>query len=81
MVWNALIISSLSSVFYFCSVKGLMVWLPLTIGLFFVSRLLYQTLVYYTGAIPSEYYSILKRPQYKSYQEKTNMFFPGPPKR
>ena len=50
----------------------------LGLGLLFISRLMYTTLVYYTGAIPSEYYSLQKRPGYKSYQESTNIFFPGP---
>jgi len=80
MVWNALIISSISSVIYFYQKEELVIWIGLTAGLLMVSRLLYQTLVYYTGAIPAEYYSLQKRPQYKEYQLKTNMFFPGPPK-
>jgi steroid 5-alpha reductase family enzyme len=42
---------------------------------------MYTTLVYYTGAIPSEYYSLKKRPDYKKYQGTTNMFFPGKPKK
>ena len=79
MVWNALIISSLSSVLYFYQKEHLLVWIGLLIGLIFISRLLYLTLVYYTGAIPSEYYSMQKRPGYKEYRERTNMFFPGKP--
>jgi steroid 5-alpha reductase family enzyme len=30
--------------------------------------------------VPSEYYSVRKRPEYASYQAQTNMFFPGPTK-
>jgi steroid 5-alpha reductase family enzyme len=41
---------------------------------------MYNTLLYYTGAIPSEYYSVQKRPDYKEYQEQTAMFFPSLPK-
>ena len=52
----------------------------LTLGLLFVSRLMYQTLVHYTGARPSEYYSLQKRPAYAEYQRRTNRFFPGPSK-
>jgi len=33
--------------------------------------------VYHTGAVPAEYYSVQKRPEYKSYQQTTNIFFPG----
>jgi steroid 5-alpha reductase family enzyme len=44
------------------------------------SVMLYITLVYLTGAIPAEYYSVKKRPGYKAYQEQTNRFFPWFPK-
>ena len=53
-------------------------WLLLGAGLVFVSRVMYSTLVYYTGAVPSEYYSVRKRPEYEAYQQETNRFFPGP---
>jgi steroid 5-alpha reductase family enzyme len=39
---------------------------------------MYSTLVYVTGAVPSEYFSAQKRPGYKDYQQTTNRFFPGP---
>ena len=55
-------------------------WLLLGAGLIFVSRMMYLTLVYATGAIPAEHYSAQKRPEYKEYQKTTNRFFPGPPK-
>jgi len=38
---------------------------------------MYSTLVYYTGAVPSEYYSKIRRPEYSEIQKNTNMFFPG----
>ena len=47
---------------------------------FIASRMMYKTLVYTTGAIPSEYFSLQKRPDYKEYQKTTNRFFPGPNK-
>ena len=80
MVWNALILSSFSSLMYFYSRENLLIWLGLLAALLFISRIMYQTLVYYTGAVPSEYYSLKKRPGYRDYQKKTNMFFPGRPK-
>jgi len=43
--------------------------------------MMYTTLVYYTGAVPSEFYSVQKRPEYKHYQQTTNIFFPGPVKK
>jgi len=55
----------------------LLLWLLLGAGLLFVSRIMYVTLVYYTGAVPSEHYSGLKHPDYEEYQRQTNMFFPG----
>ena len=45
--------------------------------LVYASWAMYKTLVYTTGAVPSEYYSAQKRPGYKAYQQSTNIFFPG----
>jgi len=78
MVWNSLILSSLPSLFYFYLVERNLIWLGLLVSLFYLSIIMYNTLVYYTGAIPSEYYSLKKRPDYKKYKKNTNMFFPGP---
>lgn len=80
MVWNALVISSVPSWIGLQSEEPLMIWMLLGIGLLFVSRIMYLSLVYLTGAKPSEYYSVKKRPGYKAYQERVNMFFPGLPK-
>jgi steroid 5-alpha reductase family enzyme len=41
---------------------------------------MYLALVYGTGAKPSEYYSVQKRPEYANYQQTTNIFFPGAPR-
>tara|TARA_B100001765_G_scaffold137025_1_gene86573 strand:- start:37 stop:795 length:759 start_codon:yes stop_codon:yes gene_type:complete len=76
MVWNSLILSSLPSLFYFYLVERNLIWLGLLVSLFYLSIIMYKTLVYYTGAIPSEYYSLKKRPDYKKYKKNTNMFFP-----
>ena len=78
MVWNCLIISSLPSLFYFYSIEeSKIIWIGLLISLIYISKIMYNTLVYYTGAIPSEYYSRQKRPDYSEIQKKTNMFFPA----
>ncbi|HIG67464.1 MAG TPA: DUF1295 domain-containing protein [Porticoccaceae bacterium] len=80
MVWNGLVIAAIPS---WLSLKGFEsepVWLLLGIGLLSASKFMYTTLVYTTGAVPSEYYSVQKRPDYKDYQEQTNRFFPGPRK-
>ncbi|MFF3228543.1 DUF1295 domain-containing protein [Nocardia suismassiliense] len=53
----------------------------LALGLVGCSLTMYWCLVSYTGAIPAEYYSVQKRPDYRDYQARTNMFFPGPVRR
>jgi len=80
MVWNGLIIASILSWILLYETESMMLWILLGLGLLFTSRMMYTTLVYHTGAIPSEYYSLKKRPEYKSYQQTTNIFFPGPNK-
>ena len=81
MVWNALILTSIPSLIYHQSNLDVVLWIGLLVSLLYVSRIMYTTLVYYTGAIPSEYYSVQKRPDYRKHQETTNMFFPGIPKK
>ena len=78
MVWSALVVASIPSWLALRSVEPFVVWLLLGAGLVFVSRIMYSTLVHYTGAVPSEYYSVRKRPEYETYQRETNRFFPGP---
>ncbi|MEH6559611.1 MAG: DUF1295 domain-containing protein [Oceanicoccus sp.] len=80
MVWNGLVIAAIPSWIALYGVDSLVVWVLLGAGLLFASWKMYSTLVYHTGAVPSEYYSVQKRPEYKDYQQTTNMFFPGPGK-
>jgi steroid 5-alpha reductase family enzyme len=80
MVWTALVIASIPSWVALYSQENIVVWLLLGAGLVFTSRIMYITLVYATGAVPSEYFSAQKRPGYKDYQQATNRFFPGPRK-
>jgi len=80
MVWNAMVIASIPSWIYMFDFEPMALWGLLALGLLFASRAMYVTLVYYTGAVPAEYYSVLKRPEYKAYQKTTNIFFPGPNK-
>ena len=77
MVWNGLIIASIPSYISLFDSEGLWLWIMIGIALLYTSRIMYITLVYLTGAVPSEYYSAQKRPEYKSYQKSTNIFFPG----
>ncbi len=76
MVWNALVIAAIPSWLALQSSEHMAIWILLGVGLLFVSRVMYLSLVYLTGAVPSEYYSLKKRPDYKNYQEQVNMFFP-----
>jgi steroid 5-alpha reductase family enzyme len=80
MVWNGLIVMALPSLVHLFKTEGGILAVLLTAGLGFVSRILYLALVYGTGAKPSEYYSVQKRPEYANYQQTTNIFFPGPPR-
>ena len=80
MVWNGLVIAAIPS---WLSLRGLEtdpVWYLLGVGLLMASGFMYASLVYITGAVPSEYYSAQKRPGYTDYQKQTNRFFPGPRK-
>ena len=78
MVWNGLVIAAIPSWLSLKALESEPVWLLLGIGLLLASKFMYTTLVYTTGAVPSEYYSVQKRPDYKDYQQQTNRFFPGP---
>ena len=80
MVWNALVIASIPSWLNLYPNISVLIFTLVGVGLLLTSRIMYITLVTYTGAIPSEYYSVQKRPTYKDYQHTTNMFFPGPTK-
>jgi steroid 5-alpha reductase family enzyme len=85
MVWNSLIIAAIPSWLTLEPISielfgndysdGLLLTL---ICILYTSRAMYKTLVFTTGAVPSEYYSVQKRPGYKEYQQQTNRFFPGP---
>jgi steroid 5-alpha reductase family enzyme len=85
MVWNSLIIAAIPSWLTLEPISielfgndysdGLLLTL---ICILYTSRAMYKTLVFTTGAVPSEYYSLQKRPGYKEYQQQTNRFFPGP---
>ena len=80
MVWNGLIIASITSYISLFDSEALWLWIMIGVALLYTSRIMYITLVYLTGAVPSEYYSAQKRSAYKAYQQSTNIFFPGPKK-
>ena len=78
MVWNGLVLMAIPALPHLFELESTPVAALLTAGLLFVPRLMYVTLVYYTGAKPSEHFSAQKRPDYAEYQRTTNRFFPGP---
>jgi len=78
MVWNGLVLMAVPSLQHVFQTESVWIAVLLTAGLLFASRLMYLTLVYQTGAKPSEFYSVQKRPDYAEYQRTTNRFFPGP---
>ena len=78
MVWNGLIVMAIPALPHLFQTESAPLAALLTAGLFFVSRLMYMTLVHYTGARPAEHFSVQKRPDYAQYQRTTNRFFPGP---
>ena len=81
LVWTGLVIAAIPSLFALKEFEILPVWFVLIIAGMGASPLIYITLVYLTGAIPAEYYSVRKRSEYKNYQERTSMFFPWFPGR
>ena len=84
MVWNSLALASLPSGLAMLTTglePSLLVRLGLMAGLPQLSLAMYTCLVTYTGAVPSEHYSLQKRPDYAKYQQEVNMFFPGPNKK
>jgi steroid 5-alpha reductase family enzyme len=80
MVWNGLVIAAIPSWLALSASLSWPMWILLGLATLMASFFMYRTLVYSTGAIPSEYYSEQKRPGYRAYQQRTNRFFPGPPK-
>ena len=78
MVWNGLILMALPSLVSLYRTESMPVAILVTAGLLFVTRIMYVTLVYLTGAKPSEFYSVQTRPEYADSQRRTNIFFPGP---
>ena len=81
MMWNGLVIAAVPSWLSLQGSEHVLIWALLGIGLLFTSKAMYTTLVFTTGAVPSEYYSEKKRAGYKDYQQRTNRFFPGRPRR
>ena len=81
LVWTGIVIAAVPSWMSLYGTEPMYVWAALGLGAAGASLMMYITLVYLTGAIPAEYYSVRKRADYKRYQQTTNMFFPWLPKK
>ncbi len=79
LVWTGLVTASVPSWLALRDIEALPVWLSLGVGAAGASVMMYITLVYLTGAVPAEYYSVKKRAGYRQYQETMNRFFPWLP--
>jgi steroid 5-alpha reductase family enzyme len=80
LVWTGLVIAAVPSWWALRDATPTAVWIGLGIGAAGASAMLYLTLVYLTGAVPAEHFSVQKRPGYAAYQATTNRFFPWFPK-
>lgn len=80
MQWNALALISVPALLDRFASGSLVVSLGLAWGLVGVSATMLWCLVYYTGAVPAEYYSAKKRPAYLDYQARVSRFVPRPPR-
>lgn len=76
--WIALAGLSLPSLLALRDALPLVAFGVFALALIWMIHLMYNTLVYYTGAVPAEHFSRLKRPAYADYQQRVNRFWPGP---
>jgi steroid 5-alpha reductase family enzyme len=78
MVWVSLAVVSLPSVanMWQLATHPWPTSAALTFGLVVCVHAMFVCLTTYTGAVPSEYYSVQKRPSYVDYQRRVPMFFP-----
>lgn len=81
LVWTGIVVATVPSWLALRDTESVYVWLTMGFGTVGASVMMYITLVYLTGAVPAEYYSARKRPEYKAYQQRTNRFFPWFPKK
>lgn len=77
MIWNSYILISIPSLLFFAQNYSTIETLLLGTALGALTFIFYYVLVFYTGAIPAEYYSLKKRPEYADYQRRVSRFFPG----
>ena len=76
--WIALAALALPSLLALRGALPVVAFIVFALALAWMIYLMYSTLVFYTGAVPAEHFSRLKRPAYADYQLRVNRFFPGP---
>lgn len=80
LVWTGIVVAAVPSWWGLQASSSGLTWIVLGAGGAAASLMMYITLVYLTGAVPAEYFSVRKRPDYRRYQDTTNRFFPWFPK-
>lgn len=78
MVWNALILASIPGYIGFWWPAATLDAALIGAVLLYTSFYMLRGLLYGTGAEPSEYYSMKRRPAYADYRKQTNRFVPWP---
>ncbi|MGV9867143.1 DUF1295 domain-containing protein [Rhodococcus koreensis] len=76
--WVAMVALAMPSLLALRDDISIIAWVVIGVANLWVIWMMYSTMVHYTGAVPAEYYSKLKRPEYGDYQTTVNRFFPGP---
>lgn len=79
--WHGAILVVVPSLVNVADTFAPLAWVGFAAGLAGISAGMYYVVVHYTGAIPAEHFSVQHRPDYRTYQERVNRFFPGPPRR
>lgn len=80
LVWTGIVLAAAPSWWALRDSEPPLVWAVLGLGAVGASAMMYTTLVYLTGAVPAEHFSVQKRPGYRAYQARTRRFFPWFPK-
>lgn len=78
--WVGLTLASVPAFLRLRGAVSLPAWLGFAAVLVYVPIGSYLMMIWYTGSIPMEVYTVQTRPEYKEYQRTTNMFFPWPPR-
>lgn len=76
--WVAICIASIPALLRLMAQVNMLTGIAFVAVLIYVPVGSYLMMVYYTGSIPAEVYTVQTRDAYKDYQKTTNMFFPGP---